>query len=111
MFEHAFGDQELYLQARGALLFGTERLADAAESFKAAIAEHPTSLNYLCLFNCYRSLGLFEQAFEIVEEGIRQVSDPYGLIVSYAATKFTVGDVGRANEIFRRVRNEYLTAR
>lgn len=108
IFVNAMAEEELYLQAVGALHFGAGSVEEAVEQLRKCVAQYPSELNYLCLFNALRSEWHMDEAFEVIEEAIARASDPYGLKITYAAAQFSVGDVTRANEIFEEVRDRYI---
>lgn len=108
IFGNTMGREELYLQALGALHFGAGRTEESVEYLKKCVRYYPSELNYLCLFNALRSEWRMDEAFEVIEDGIDRARDPYGLTIAYAAAKFSVGEVQRANEIFETVRDRYI---
>lgn len=100
--------EELYLQALGALRFGVGDSRGAARAFEECLRLYPGDLNALCLFNSYRADGRTEEGFPILERAIENSPGPIGLKRTYAAAKFGVGDVRRANEVFDEIRDEYI---
>ncbi|HAU1293441.1 TPA: tetratricopeptide repeat protein, partial [Legionella pneumophila] len=99
-FVYRFAKQELYLYCLGAYYFGIGNLVKATEIFKEGVTLFPTSTFYLCLANCYRAQGEWEQAKNVYLESLEKYPTDDGLKSCLAGTAFAIGDISLANSFY-----------